>query len=128
MTTRICKVLCPRQLENFDGEYLWWRPILIYKSINLLLIQARSECIECWFKLKEGATEIKKLKGSWTVIHLLIHRSQGFSQNSNDLEKDWRCFSLNDIKIAFHKRNQKRVIKANRLRVWTGFEVISASS
>ena len=91
MTTRICKVLCPRQLENFDGEYLWWSSILIRtlivdlgKFINLLLIQARSECIECWFKLKEGATEIKKLKGSWTVIHLLIHRSQGFSQNSTN--------------------------------------------
>ena len=120
----VTKIVCSlqikmgiRQLENFDGDSWLWRSILIgsFKSGRIYRIAGLSgSYIWMYWMLVQfegvgAGTEIKKLKESWTVIQLLIHRrSQGFSQNSQNSKWSWkrlaRCFPPNDIKIAFSQK------------------------
>ena len=121
---------CTIQVENFDGDSWWWRSNLGMWEVLIELLERLSNCCSfIWmywmlvqFEGVAAGTEIKKLKGSWTVIQLLIHRrsSQGFSQNSENSKWSWKRLALSSEwhQDCFSQRNEKRVINANRLAVW----------
>ena len=119
-----------KQFENFDGDSWWWRSNLGMWEVLIELLERLSNCCSfIWmywmlvqFEGVAAGTEIKKLKGSWTVIQLLIHRrsSQGFSQNSENSKWSWKRLALSSEwhQDCFSQRNETRVINANRLAVW----------
>ena len=69
-------------------QLLWWKHPTLWLCLWQCFINEAPhrfydsyKYVECLSYLKEAATRIKKLKGSWTSIQLLIHHSSKVSKN-----------------------------------------------